>query len=94
MTKNLQFISGHPHIKTCGIVAGDEESYELFKDLFDPIISARHGGYAADAKVKYFHPESSYAGKGLYTSNLELLQMTHCFFVSSWVCSQSGLYCL
>ena len=37
-------------IKTCGIVAGDEESYETFKDLFDPIISARHGGYAADAK--------------------------------------------
>ena len=37
-------------IKTCGIVAGDEESYETFKELFDPIISARHGGYAADAK--------------------------------------------
>ena len=37
-------------IKTCGIVAGDEESYELFKELFDPIISARHNGYAADAK--------------------------------------------
>ena len=37
-------------IKTCGIVAGDEESYELFAELFDPIISARHGGYAADAK--------------------------------------------
>jgi len=41
---------GHPMIKTCGIVAGDEESYELFKELFDPIISARHNGYAADAK--------------------------------------------
>ena len=37
-------------IKTCGIVAGDEESYELFAELFDPIISGRHGGYAADAK--------------------------------------------
>ena len=24
---------GHPMIKTCGIVAGDEESYELFKEL-------------------------------------------------------------
>ena len=32
------------------MVAGDEESYELFKDLFDPVISARHNGYAADAK--------------------------------------------
>jgi len=41
---------GHPHIKTCGITAGDEESYEVFKSLFDPIISARHGGYAPDAK--------------------------------------------
>jgi len=40
---------GHPHIKTCGITAGDEDSYEVFKELFDPIISARHGGYAPDA---------------------------------------------
>jgi len=40
---------GHPHIKTVGLVAGDEESYELFKDLFDPVIDARHGGYPADA---------------------------------------------
>ena len=41
---------GHPHIKTCGIVAGDEESYEVFKEIFDPIIAERHGGYAADGK--------------------------------------------
>merc|ERR1712010_280578 len=41
---------GHPHIKTVGMVACDEESYEVFKELFDPVISARHGGYAADAK--------------------------------------------
>jgi len=41
---------GHPMIKTCGIVAGDEECFEVFKELFDPIISARHNGYAADAK--------------------------------------------
>ena len=32
------------------MVAGDEESFELFKDLFDPVISARHNGFAADAK--------------------------------------------
>merc|ERR1711990_984068 len=36
---------GHPHIKTCGITAGDEESYEVFKEIFDPIISDRHNGY-------------------------------------------------
>merc|ERR1712176_424150 len=41
---------GHPMIKTVGLVAGDEESYELFREFFDPVISARHGGYAADAK--------------------------------------------
>merc|ERR1711959_431488 len=35
---------------TCGIVAGDEESYETFKEIFDPVISDRHNGYAADAK--------------------------------------------
>jgi len=40
---------GHPMIKTVGMVAGDEESYELFAPLFDPVISARHNGYAADA---------------------------------------------
>jgi len=41
---------GHPHIKTCGIVAGDEESFTTFKELFDPVISDRHNGYAPDAK--------------------------------------------
>lgn len=30
---------------TVGCVAGDEESYEVFKALFDPIIEDRHGGY-------------------------------------------------
>merc|ERR1712050_224489 len=41
---------GNPMIKTVGLVAGDEESYELFAELMDPVISARHNGYAADAK--------------------------------------------
>eukprot|EP01063_Lacrimia_lanifica_P028283 TRINITY_DN40_c0_g1_i16.p2 TRINITY_DN40_c0_g1~~TRINITY_DN40_c0_g1_i16.p2 ORF type:complete len:468 (+),score=289.87 TRINITY_DN40_c0_g1_i16:105-1508(+) len=41
---------GHPHIKTVGLTAGDEESYTVFKELFDPVIDARHGGYGADAK--------------------------------------------
>merc|ERR1719316_1154124 len=40
---------GHPHIKTVGIVAGDEESYTVFADLFEPIISARHPGYGPDS---------------------------------------------
>merc|ERR1711937_95004 len=41
---------GHPMIKTVGMVAGDDECYELFRELFDPVISARHNGYAPDAK--------------------------------------------
>ena len=30
-------------IKTVGMVAGDEESYVTFKELFDPVIAKRHG---------------------------------------------------
>ena len=36
---------GHPFIMTVGCVAGDEESYEVFADLLDPIIDGRHAGY-------------------------------------------------
>ena len=36
---------GHPFIMTVGMVAGDEESYTEFADLFDPVIEARHNGY-------------------------------------------------
>jgi creatine kinase len=36
---------GHPMIKTVGMVAGDEDSYATFKELFDPVIQARHNGY-------------------------------------------------
>jgi len=39
---------GHPMIKTVGMVLGDEESYEAFKDLFDPVIAKRHNGYPAN----------------------------------------------
>ena len=41
---------GHPFIMTVGMVAGDEESYDTFADLFDPVIDARHGGYKKDDK--------------------------------------------
>uniref|UniRef100_UPI00358FD500 creatine kinase U-type, mitochondrial-like n=1 Tax=Myxine glutinosa TaxID=7769 RepID=UPI00358FD500 len=36
---------GHPFITTVGMVAGDEESYKVFADLFDPVIKERHNGY-------------------------------------------------
>merc|ERR1719316_895439 len=32
---------GHPHIKTVGLVACDEECYETFRELFDPVTIAR-----------------------------------------------------
>ncbi|XP_043834977.1 creatine kinase B-type-like [Dromiciops gliroides] len=40
---------GHPFIMTVGRVAGDEESYEVFKELFGPIIEDQHGGYKPSA---------------------------------------------
>ena len=43
---------GHPFIMTVGMVAGDEESYDTFAELFDPVIDARHGGYKKDNKHK------------------------------------------
>lgn len=43
---------GHPFIMTVGCVAGDEETYEVFKDLLDPVIEDRHGGYKPTDKHK------------------------------------------
>ena len=31
-----------------GCVACDEESYDVFRDLFDPVIEMRHNGYTPD----------------------------------------------
>jgi len=41
---------GHPFIMTVGCVAGDEETYEVFKDFYDIVIDERHGGYGPDGK--------------------------------------------
>merc|ERR1719334_961484 len=43
---------GHPFFMTVGAVAGDEESYEVFKEFFDPIIEERHNGYKPSDKHK------------------------------------------
>ncbi|XP_071960091.1 creatine kinase, flagellar-like isoform X1 [Antedon mediterranea] len=57
---------GHPHIMTVGMVAGDEESYDLFADLFDPVIAARHSGYSKDAKHKTdLNPDNLRGGEQL-----------------------------
>merc|ERR1739838_1125154 len=43
---------GHPFIMTVGCVAGDEESYDVFADMFDPVIEARHNGFKKHDKHK------------------------------------------
>merc|ERR1711893_30423 len=40
---------GYPSFKTFGLVAGDEESYALYSDLFDLLIEDYHG-HKAEAK--------------------------------------------
>ncbi|KAJ7376391.1 hypothetical protein OS493_034913 [Desmophyllum pertusum] len=55
---------GHPFIMTVGCVAGDEETYEVFADFFDPVIEKRHGGYKKTAKHKTdLNPEHLIGGK-------------------------------
>jgi len=41
---------GHPMIKTAGVVAGDEECYETFKELFEHILVQRHSSSALASK--------------------------------------------
>lgn len=52
---------------TVGCVAGDEETYEVFKELLDPVIEARHGGYKPTDKHK----------TDLHAENLKVLQLHH-----------------
>ncbi|KXJ25076.1 Creatine kinase, testis isozyme [Exaiptasia diaphana] len=57
---------GHPFIMTVGCVAGDEESYDVFGDLLDPVIEARHGGYKKTDKHKTdLNPENLKGGDDL-----------------------------
>ncbi|KAF4108491.1 creatine kinase, mitochondrial 2a (sarcomeric) [Onychostoma macrolepis] len=63
---------GHPFIKTVGMVAGDEESYEVFAEIFDPVIKDRHNGY--DPKTMK-HPTDLDASKihsGVFDENYVL----------------------
>ncbi|XP_063096950.1 creatine kinase B-type isoform X1 [Cavia porcellus] len=56
---------GHPFIMTVGCVAGDEESYDVFKALFDPIIEDRHGGYQpSDEHKTDLNPDNLQVGAG------------------------------
>jgi creatine kinase len=41
---------GHELVKVAGAYAGDGECFEVFSDLFDPIISGLHSGYASTTR--------------------------------------------
>ena len=57
---------GHPYIMTVGCVAGDEESYDVFADMFDPVIEARHNGYSKNALHKTdLNPDNLIGGDDL-----------------------------
>ncbi|KAB1266143.1 Creatine kinase B-type [Camelus dromedarius] len=57
---------GHPYIMTVGCVAGDEKSYDVFKELFDPIIEDWHGGYkSSDEHKTDLNPENLQGGDNL-----------------------------
>jgi len=51
---------GHPFILTVGAVAGDEESYDTFAELFDPIIEERQTASKKRTctKLTWTHPRS------------------------------------
>jgi len=50
---------GHPVLMSVGVVAGDEECYDRFKELFDPIIECRHGSQLVGLR----HPTDLAVGK-------------------------------
>ncbi|XP_023649073.1 creatine kinase B-type-like [Paramormyrops kingsleyae] len=57
---------GHPFIMTVGCVAGDEETYDVFKELLDPVIEDRHGGYKpTDVHKTDLNPENLQGGDDL-----------------------------
>lgn len=37
----------------CGCHAGDLESYEFFKELFNPVIEGYHKGFKTDGSMKH-----------------------------------------
>ncbi|XP_061553411.1 creatine kinase, testis isozyme-like [Phycodurus eques] len=57
---------GHPFIMTVGCVAGDEESYEVFKEVLDLVIEDRHGGYKpTDMHKTDLNPDNLMGGDDL-----------------------------
>ncbi|XP_059109687.1 creatine kinase B-type-like [Peromyscus eremicus] len=57
---------GHPFIMTVGAAAAGEETYEVFKELFDPIIEDRHGSYQpSDEHKADLNPDNRQGGDDL-----------------------------
>ncbi|XP_058825220.1 arginine kinase 1-like [Topomyia yanbarensis] len=50
------------HDSGVGVYAADEQCYEVFAALFDPIIGEYHGGFAADAQ----HPASDWGDASVF----------------------------
>ncbi|XP_073686047.1 creatine kinase, mitochondrial 2a (sarcomeric) isoform X2 [Garra rufa] len=63
---------GHPFIKTVGMVAGDEESYEVFAEIFDPVIKDRHNGYDPRNMKHPTDLDASKIHSGLFDENYVL----------------------
>lgn len=47
---------GHPMISSIGLNAGDAESYDVFRPLFDPVVTALHG---VDASPQHLNPNAN-----------------------------------
>ncbi|XP_063745250.1 creatine kinase, mitochondrial 2a (sarcomeric) isoform X1 [Eleginops maclovinus] len=79
---------GHPFIKTVGCVAGDEESYEVFAELFDPIIKDRHNGYDPRTMTHPTDLDSSKVFTPLHDPSIHLLFFNVfklCFFLACFL---------
>ncbi|KAK2911709.1 hypothetical protein Q8A67_003842 [Cirrhinus molitorella] len=63
---------GHPFIKTVGMVAGDEESYEVFAEIFNPVIKDRHNGYDPTTMKHPTDLDSSKITSGIFDENYVL----------------------
>ena len=77
---------GQKDVKTCGIVAGDEESFTVFSLLFDAVIDAHHNGFSpSDRHLTNLNPydisktEIDPKGKYVHSSRFQIVRNLHGF---------------
>lgn len=71
---------------TVGCVAGDEETYEVFKDLLDPVIEDRHGGYKPTDKHKTdLNSDNLQVNNNKALKTQQGLRLGHVVLSTSWV---------